>query len=122
MICTKHRLNEEVEQIKKILVDNGYPKNVINGQIAKKIHQFFTLYRFDPEKYPVHLMVPWIDKPSTNLEKEVKSAVERCYGFVSTRLVFKSKHMLPVAHKNVHLPSRKVLSYMNIKSTVIVST
>ena len=29
MICTKRRLNEEIEQI-KILLDNGYPKNVIN--------------------------------------------------------------------------------------------
>ena len=37
MICTKCRLNGEVEQIKKILLDNGYPKNVINAQIAKKI-------------------------------------------------------------------------------------
>ena len=50
MICTKPRLNEEIEQIKKILLDNGYLKNVINGQIAKKIAQFSTLKRFGPEK------------------------------------------------------------------------
>ena len=30
MICTKHRLNGETERIKKISLDNGYPKNVIN--------------------------------------------------------------------------------------------
>ena len=29
----------------------------------------------------------WIGKPSTNLEKEVKTAVESRYGSVSTRLV-----------------------------------
>ena len=46
MICTKHRLNGEIEQIKKILLDNGYPKNVIKAQIAEKIVQFFTLKRF----------------------------------------------------------------------------
>ena len=44
--------------------------------------------------------VPWIDKPSTNLEKEVKTAVESCYGSVSTRLVFTSKRMLPVTRKD----------------------
>ena len=45
MICPKRRLNGEIEQIKKILVllDNGYPKKVINAQIAKKIAQFSTL-------------------------------------------------------------------------------
>ena len=49
----------------------------------------------------MYLIIPWIDKPSTNLEKDVKTAVENCYGYVSTRLVFTSKHMLPVARKDV---------------------
>ena len=90
-------LNGEIEQIKEILLDNGYPKNVINAQIA----QFSTHKRFGPEKCPVCLKVPWIGNPSTNLEKEVKTAVESCYGSVSIRLVFTSKRMLPVARKDV---------------------
>ena len=49
----------------------------------------------------MYLRVPWIGKPSSNLEKEVKTAVESCYGSVSTRLVFTSKRMLPVARKDV---------------------
>ena len=101
MICTKRRLNEEIERIKKILLDNGYLKNIINAQITKKIAQLSTLKRFGPEKCPVCLTVPWIGKPSTNLEKEVETAVESCYGPVSTRLVFTSKRMLPVARKDV---------------------
>ena len=77
------------------------PKNVIDAQIAKKIAQFSTLKRFGPEKCPVYLRVPWIGKPSTNLKKEVKTAVESCYGSVSTCLVFTLKCMLPVARKDV---------------------
>ena len=50
---------------------------------------------------PCVLEGPWIGKPSTNLKKEVKTAVESCYGSVSTHLVFMSKRMLPVAHKDV---------------------
>ena len=38
---------------------------------------------------------------STNLEKEVKTAVKSFYGSVGTRLVFTSKRMLPVARKDV---------------------
>ena len=110
MICTKHRLNEEIERIKKILLGNGYPKNV-NTQITKNIAQFSNLKRFDPEKCPVYLRVPWIGKPFTNLEKEVKTAIENCYGSVNTRLVFTSKRMLPVARKDV-LPT-------TLKSSVI---
>ena len=101
MICTKRRRNGEIEQIKEILLGNGYSKNVINGQIAQKIDQFSILKRFGPEKCPVYLRVSWIGKPYTNLEKEVKTAVESCYGSVSTRLVFASKRMLPVVRKDV---------------------
>ena len=101
MICTKRRLNEEIEQIKKILLDNGYPKNIINAQVTKRIAQFSTLKRFGPEKCPVYLRVPCIGKPSTNLKKEPKTAVESCYDSVSTCLVFTSRRMLPVAHKDV---------------------
>ena len=49
----------------------------------------------------MYLRFPWIDKPSTNLEKEVKTAEKSCYDSVSTGLVFTSKCMLPVARKDV---------------------
>ena len=42
-----------------------------------------------------------MDKPSKNLVKEVKTAVESCYDSVSTRLVFTSKRMLLAACKDV---------------------
>ena len=123
MICTKRRLNREIEQIKKILLDNGYPNNIINTQITKNIAQFSTLKRFGPEKCPVYLRVPWIGKPFTNLEKEVKTAVESCYGSISTRLVFlrlSACCLWPA--RMFYLPFRKVLSYMNTSATVIVGT
>ena len=122
MICTKYRLNGEIEQIKKILLDNGYSKNVINAQIAKKIAQFSTLKRFGPEKCPVYLMVPWIGKPSTNLEKQVKTVKESCYGSVSTRLVLIQSTCCQWPTRKFYLPLRKLLSYMNISATVIVGT
>ena len=101
MIRTKRRLNEETNRIKKILLNNGYSKNVINAEIAKKIAQFYTLQQLGSEKCSVYLRFPWIGKPSTHLEKKVKTAVESCYDYVSTRLIFASKRMLPVARKDV---------------------
>ena len=50
MICTIRGLNEEIERIKRILLDNSYPKYVVNVQITKKIVQFSTLKRFYPGK------------------------------------------------------------------------
>ena len=62
--------------------------------------QFSIFKQFGPEKFPVYLRVPWMRKPFTNLENEVKTSVESCYGSVSTRLIFKSKRMLLVACKD----------------------
>ena len=101
MICNKRKFNEEIERIKKILLDNGHSKNVINAQIAKKIAQFSIFTRFGPKKCPVYLRASWRGKPFTNLEKEAKTAVESCYGPVSTRWIFTLKRMLPVARKDV---------------------
>ena len=67
----------------------------------RKSLSFLHLSEFGPGKCPVYLRVPWIGKPSTNLEKEVKTAEENHYGSVSTRLVFTSKRMLPVARRSV---------------------
>ena len=119
MICTKRRLDGEIEWIKKILLDHDYPKSVINAQITKKIAQFSTLKQFDPVKYLEYLRVLWIGKPSTNLEKEVKTAMESCYDRISTRLVFMSKCILQVAHKDF-LPTTQ--KSMNISAIVIVNT
>ena len=56
---------------------------------------------------PFHLRISWNAKSSTNLEKEVKTAMQSWYVSVNTRLVFTSKHMLPVVRKNA-LPTTQV--------------
>ena len=53
------------------------------------------------ETFPKYLRVSWIGKAFISLDKNVKMAVESCYGFVTTRVVFTSKRMLPVARKDV---------------------
>ena len=95
-------------------------KNLVGGQTF--FAQFSTIKRFVREKCPVYLRVLWIGKPSTNLEKEVKAAVESCYGSVSTRLVFTSKRMLPVFRKDVLPAIQKSFVYINTSATVIVGT
>ena len=66
---------------------------------------------FGHEKCPVYLRAPWIGKASIGLDKNVKTAVESYYGSVTTRVVFTSKRMLPVAGKDV-LPT-------TLKSSVV---
>ena len=61
IICTKPRLNGEIERIKKYYW---------TMTILKTIALFSAFKRFGPEKCRVYMKVPWIDKPFTNLEKK----------------------------------------------------
>ena len=105
MICTKNKLKQEIDFIKKILLDNGYPEDIVLKHISKKIAQFSTAKPFGPEKCPVYLRALWIGSASQQLEHQVKSAKQNCYGAVSPRLIF-SRCMLPAAKKDV-LPANQ---------------
>ena len=112
MICTKNELKQEIDFIKKILLDNGYPENIVLKRISKKIAQFSTAKLFGPEKCSVHLRATWIGSASKQLEHQVKSAVQHCYGAMSPRLIFSGQCILPAAKRDV-LPAnqRKMVIY-----------
>ena len=55
MICTKNKLKQEIDFIKKILLDNGYPEDIVLKLIFKKIAKFSTAKPFGPEKRSVFL-------------------------------------------------------------------
>ena len=105
-ICTKNKRKQEINFIKKILFDNGYPEDIVLKHISKKIEQFSTAKPFRPEKCPVYLRAPWIGSASQQLEHQLKSAKQNCYGAVSPCLIFSSQCMLPAVKKNV-LPANQ---------------
>ena len=107
MICTKNKLKQEIDFIKKILLDNGYPEDIVLKHISKKIAQFSTAKPFGPENCPVYLKAPWIGSASQQLSHQTKSAVQNCSGAVSPRLIFSSHCMLPAAKKDVLLANQR---------------
>ena len=103
MICTKNKLKQEIDFIKKILLEKGYPEDI---HISKKIAQFSTAKPFGPEKCPVYLRAPWKGSASQQFEHQVKSAVHNCYGAVPPHLIFSRQCMLRTAKKDV-LPANQ---------------
>ena len=100
-ICSPERLQSELDQIKSILLANGYPENSINSSIAKKTKQFYALPTLGPEKCPVYLRLPWLGFVSIRFEKQVKSAIQQCYFAVQPRVVFSTNQLLPAPQKDV---------------------
>ena len=108
-ICSKSKLKEEINRIKEILLDNGYPEDFVLKQISKKITQFSRPKRFGPDKCPVYLRVTYTGKAALTLKRNLRIAVENCYGSVALRTVSVSRQMLPASRKDA-LPAIQMSS------------
>ena len=64
MICSKTKLDSELDTIKPFLIDNGYPGDVRVSCIKEKLAIISSDKRFGPEKCPVYLKLPWIGNVS----------------------------------------------------------
>ena len=76
MICTKNKLKLETDFIKKILLNNGYPEDIVLKHISKIIAQFLTAKPFGPGKGLVYNCIrfraPWIGSPLSNYNINIK--------------------------------------------------
>ena len=112
IICSKSKLQHELENISSILRNNGYPESIIQITMSKKITFFNLKPKEGTQKCPVYWKLRWIDKISLNFEKQTKIAINRCYQAVETRIIFTTRKILPAIHKHVlHSLQQSVVVY-----------
>ena len=88
MICSKSKLDQELGKIHSILLENGYPERVINSAFKRKLQQLNSNPVHTIKKCPVYLHIPWIGNVSMKFEKQITSAVKRCFFSVEPRVIF----------------------------------
>jgi len=88
MICSKGKLDPERDKIRSILLENGYPEHSINSTLKWRLQQLNSSPVHTVKKCPVYLHVPWIGNVSTRFEKQITSAVKRCFFSVEPHVVF----------------------------------
>ena len=93
-------LQQEFENIRVILRDNGYPESIIDRGISNKLARLQSLPKFGPNKCPVYLKLPWIGNISLKFENEIKSFVEHCFRTVEPRILFSTRKIFPSIHKD----------------------
>ena len=65
VICSKSKLQQELDSIRSILRQIGYLEVIINSTISKKIACFYQPVKEGPQKCPVYIKLPWIGNLST---------------------------------------------------------
>ena len=82
MICSKTKLGSELDKIKQLLIENGYPADVLLSCINQKVANFAAEKTFGPEKCPVYLKLPWIGNVSSKFENQIINVAKMPPGFV----------------------------------------
>ena len=100
MICSKTKLGSELDKIKQLLIENGYPTDVLLSCINQKLATFAAEKTFGPEKCPVNLKSPWIGNISSKFENQITNAITSCFYAVKPRMVYSTRVMLPSAKKD----------------------
>ena len=95
MICSKSKLDSELEKLTKIFLENSYPEDVISVYIKEKIGNFSADIKFGPQKCPVYLKLPWIGNSSLRFESQIKQAITNCFFMVDPHVVYCTKKALP---------------------------
>ena len=71
IICSKTKLDSELDTIKQLLIDNAHPEDVLVSCIKEKLANVSSEERFDPQRCPVYLKLPWIGNVSSKFENQI---------------------------------------------------
>ena len=96
MICSKTKLGSELDKIKQLLIENGYPTDVLLSCIYQKLANFTAEKTFG--------QFPWIGNVSSKFENQINKAITSCFYAVKPRVVYNTRVMLPSA-KNDSVPT-----------------
>ena len=93
-ICSKSMLQQEFDNVRVILGNNGYPESNTDRGISNKLARFQSPPKFGPNKCPVYLKLPWIGNISLKFENKIKSSVKHCFRAVEPRVLFSNRKIL----------------------------
>ena len=100
MISSKTKLGSELDKIKQLPIDNGYPADVLLSCINQKLANFAVENALGLEKCPIFLKLPWTNILSSNFENQINKAITSCFYAVKPRVVYSTRVMLPSAKKD----------------------
>ena len=97
MIRSRNKLGSELDRVEQLLIENGYPDDVVISCIKQKLANFAAERPCSAEKCPVCLKFPWIGNVSSKFENHINKAITSCFYAVKPRVVYNTKVVLPSA-------------------------
>ena len=70
MIYSKTNIGSVLDWVKQLLIENGYPDDVLLSCTKQKLANFAAEKPLGPEKCPVYQKLPWIGNVSSKFENQ----------------------------------------------------
>ena len=103
-ICSDSMLSQELDKLRNIFLDNGYPSLVIERAV-KSTAQRKVMQEPDGREIKAFLRLPWIGNKSNGLKKEVLNAIAHGFPKVKARIVFTTERAFSGRRKDVLPPT-----------------
>ena len=94
MICSKSKLGSGLDRVKQLLIEIGYPDDVLISCVQQKLANITGEKPCGPWKCPVYIKLPWIGNLSSKFENKINKAITSCFCAVKPRMVYNAKVML----------------------------
>ena len=103
--CTEDQLDGELNQIRQIFANNGYPSGIVEQILTKAMAA--SCRPIGPQRCPVYLQLPWRgDKVLSRFETRICQAIRKAYPMCKCRVIFKSKPIFQACFKD-QLPAHQ---------------
>ena len=94
LICSPEFFEDEIEYIKTLLYKNGYPPELVSRVIKSHLNGLKKDKEIGPEKCVITLKIPYINKRSVYLEKNIKQLIGTTFFAAKPRVIFTSTPLL----------------------------
>ena len=75
-ICSECKIENELKAIKDILIEYGYPEDVIDNNINYAVTKFGDMNKvYGPPKCPVYVRLPWVGSATESFANKIASSV-----------------------------------------------
>ena len=112
-VCSTSKLNDEIDYIKRMLCDNGYPEEIVQRIIMTTLKNDLKRRVNEDEDQPtVVLRLPYIGNLMSRFEKKITTSVSNCYANVKLRLIPRTTRLFNASNKDaIPITSRSNVVY-----------
>ena len=87
-ICSKQKVDQELDKLKSIFMNNGYPVDLLNSLIRPPKTGVSDCLRYGPKPCPVFIRLPWKGHWSSSIARTITSVTRSAYYAVNATVMY----------------------------------